>query len=83
MEQERNRMRVIESTVFARINSGNGVYTYTLKDWPTETQKLINKVKELNEWSADKPQFVEMYDAVGRVHLVNTLYIVEVYIGTY
>lgn len=72
-----------KTEVFARINSDTGVHTYTLKGWPTETQKLINKVKELNEWSANKPQFVEMYDALGRVHLVNTLYIVEVYTGTY
>lgn len=72
-----------KTEVFARINSDTGVHTYALKGWPTDQQKLINKVKELNEWSANKPQFVEMYDALGRVHLVNTLYIVEVYIGSY
>lgn len=53
---------------------------YTLDSWPTETQKLINKMNVLDDgWKKDKPSFVEAYDGKGGIHMVNTMYVIEVY----
>lgn len=54
---------------------------YFLNDWPTETQKLINKMNVLDDgWKKDRPSFVEAHDSMGCIHMVNTMYVIEVYV---
>ncbi len=54
---------------------------YLLKGWPTETQKLINKMNVLDDgWKKDRPSFIEAYDDKGGIHMVNTMYVIEVYV---
>ena len=54
---------------------------YFLNDWPTETQKLINKMNVLDDgWKKDRPSFIEAYDDKGGIHMVNTMYVIEVYV---
>lgn len=55
--------------------------SYFLDGWPTEAQKLINKMGVLDEgWKKDRPSFIEAYDNKGGIHMVNTMYVVEVYV---
>lgn len=68
----------MEPSVCARCARGD---VYQLRDWPTDPQKLINKVKSLDdEWDRTKITFIEAYDARGMLHLINTKYILEIYI---
>jgi DNA polymerase-3 subunit delta len=47
----------------------------------TETQKLINKMNVLDDgWKKDRPSFIEAYDDKGGIHMVNTMYVIEVYV---
>lgn len=72
--------QVMETYERAMIRLTDG-RTYMLKGWPAEPQKLINKMNTLDEhWEKDRPGFIEAYDNKGHVHLVNAMYVAEVYL---
>ena len=61
-----------------RVEGGD---VYYLRDWPTERQKLINKmVSDVHKFSVTELAFLEAYDTRGNMHLINTNYIIDIYI---
>lgn len=55
--------------------------TYYLKDMPADRQKLVNKVTSMvDSFSPDRTFFLEVYDTRGNMHLINTRYVIDIYI---
>ena len=61
-----------------RVEGGD---VYHLRDWPTEEQKLLNKLLgDMAKFSVTELAFLKAYDTRGNMHLINTNYIIDIYI---
>ena len=61
-----------------RVEGGD---VYYLRDLPADKQKLVNKINSMADtFAGEKVCFLEVYDTRGNMHLINTNYIIDIYI---
>ena len=66
-----------EPVACIRIEGGD---VYHLPSAPTDPRKLANRVGELVIADRSVVQFIEAYDTRGNMHLINTNYIIDIYV---
>ena len=66
-----------EPVACIRIEGGD---IYHLRDAPTDPRKLANRIMEVDLVPKNAIQFIEAYDSRGNMHLINTNYIIDIYI---
>ena len=66
-----------EPVACIRVEGGD---VYYMRDAPTDPRKLANRVSEMDIVNKNTIQFIEVYDSKGNMHLINTNYIIDIYI---